>query len=59
MNVEQMRAEIIKAYGGGKQWTYKVSHMSDAQVTAIYFQMKKSGRINYRYIFSNEKIGED
>ena len=45
MNIEQMRAEIIKAYSGGKQWTYKVSHMSDAQVTAIYFQMKLSGRI--------------
>ncbi|MDD3229739.1 MAG: hypothetical protein PHE09_11040 [Oscillospiraceae bacterium] len=45
MNVEQMRAEIIKAYGGGQQWAYKVSHMSDAQVTAMYLQMKKSGRI--------------
>ena len=45
MNVEQMRAEIIKVYGGGKQWAYKVSHISDAQVIAIYFQMKKSGRI--------------
>lgn len=45
MNVEQMRAEIIKVYSGGKQWAYKVSHMSDAQVTAIYLQMKLSGRI--------------
>ena len=45
MNVEQMRAEIVKAYGGGQQWAYKVSHMSDAQVTAMYLQMKKSGRI--------------
>lgn len=45
MNVEQMRAEIIKAYGSGQQWTYKVSQMSDAKVTAMYLQMKKSGRI--------------
>ena len=45
MNNEQKRAEIVKAYGGGKQWAYKVSQMSDARITAMYLSLKQSGRI--------------
>lgn len=45
MNVEQMRAAIVAAYGGGKQWAYKVSKMSDGQITALFLRLRKSGRI--------------
>ena len=45
MNTEQMKSEIIKVYGGGKQWAYKVSKMSNAQITAMYLRLKLSGRI--------------
>lgn len=39
MSMEQMRAAISKAY----MWKNKVKNMSDKQVTAIYFSLKKRG----------------
>ena len=41
MNVQQMRDEISKAY----TWKNKVKKMTDKQVMAIYFSMKKRGVI--------------
>lgn len=36
MNVETMRTRLIDMYPGSVGWTYRVSHMEDNQVIAIY-----------------------
>ena len=43
MDVKQMREYILGMYPGDK-WVYKVAHMSDNQVMAVYFSMKKKGQ---------------
>lgn len=42
MSIEQMREKIADIYGNST-WANKVAHMSDSQVTAIYFRMKDKG----------------
>ena len=43
MDVKQMREYILGMYPGDK-WVYKVAHMSDNQVIAVYYSMKKKGQ---------------
>lgn len=43
MDVKQMREYILGMYPGDK-WVYKVAHMNDNQVMAVYFSMKKKGQ---------------
>lgn len=40
MNVELMRAEIIKEYPGAS-WAFKVRHMHPNQVIAIYYAFQR------------------
>lgn len=43
MDVKQMREYILSMYPGDR-WAYKVAHMCDDQVMAVYFSMKKKGQ---------------
>lgn len=43
MTVEHMRTEVSKAYNSPK-WKYRVEHMEDRQVIAIYKDMAAKGR---------------
>lgn len=45
MNVDRMRAEIIKVYPGRVGWALKVCDMPDEQVAAIYKRMLKNGEL--------------
>jgi hypothetical protein len=45
MNVEQMRAALIKAYPNSKTWKPKVLKMPEDQVFAVYSSMKRQGKI--------------
>lgn len=45
MEVYQMREKIKKVYPT-ETWHYKVNHMPDKQVMAIYFSMKESGKLD-------------
>ena len=45
MNVDRMRAEIIKVYPGRVGWALKVCDMPDEQVAAIYKRMLKNGQL--------------
>lgn len=44
MQTQQMRTEVTKAYSG-PSWPEKVRKMSDNQVQAVYFRLKKAGII--------------
>jgi hypothetical protein len=37
--------EAVKAAYSGPAWQLKVNKMSDAQVTAIYLNLKKQGKV--------------
>lgn len=43
MTVREMRDYILSMYPG-ERWAYKVAHMDDNQVMAVYFSMKKKGQ---------------
>lgn len=45
MNIEQMRAEVIKVYFMSGTWADRVKNMSDTQVTAIFLRFKREGKI--------------
>ena len=47
MKIDQMREEITKAYSG-PAWRLKVMGMSDRQVIAIYYDMKRKNRLGKR-----------
>lgn len=36
MNVDTMRGKLLNMYPGSVGWTYRVCHMADNQVMAIY-----------------------
>ncbi|MDB5716126.1 MAG: hypothetical protein JWO15_3523 [Sphingomonadales bacterium] len=38
------RAAVAQAYSS-ESWAYKVKHMSDAQVIAVYKRLKQQGKI--------------
>lgn len=40
-----MRETIKQAYPASKTWASKVSKMPEAQVVAIYFKLKREGKI--------------
>lgn len=42
MNVEYMRTKVMSAYPGGK-WAYKVQHMPESQVLAVFLNLKERG----------------
>ena len=44
MKIDQMRDEIVKAYPG-PAWRLKVMGMSDRQVIAIYYDMRRKNRL--------------
>jgi hypothetical protein len=41
---EQKRALVTKAYPGNS-WAAKVAAMSDSQILAIYFRLKRQGKV--------------
>ena len=45
MNPQQVRLELIAAYPFSDKWRRRVERMEDDQVIAIYFRLKKEGRI--------------
>lgn len=45
MNPQQVRLELIAAYPYSDKWRRRVERMEDDQVIAIYFRLKKAGRI--------------
>lgn len=45
LSIEQERAEISKAYNNAPTWVKRVKKMPDAQVHAIYVNLKNKGRI--------------
>lgn len=44
MSVEQMKAELVRAYPGAR-WANRVKTMPEQQVFVIYTRLKKAGRI--------------
>ena len=45
MNPRQIRLELIAAFHYSDKWRRRVERMEDDQVIAIYFRLKKAGRI--------------
>lgn len=45
MNVEQMRAELVKVYPHSDSWGIKVRKMADNQVIAIFRRFQRDGKI--------------
>lgn len=45
MNPRQIRLELIAALPYSDKWRRRVERMEDDQVIAIYFRLKKAGRI--------------
>lgn len=43
--ITQTKELIKKAYPHSKSWASKVEKMSEAQATAIFFNMKRKGQI--------------
>lgn len=43
MSINQMREYVIAAYSGSLTWPARVKKMSDNQVIAIYYKMKREG----------------
>lgn len=44
LNISQMREKIAEAYGGDG-WKKKVRFMPNDQVIAVFYRLKKKGRI--------------
>ena len=45
MNPQKVRLELIAAYPFSDKWRRRVERMGDYQAIAIYFRLKKEGRI--------------
>lgn len=45
MTTEQMRTELAKVYPNSDSWAYKVRHMQDRQVVAIFNRFRREGKI--------------
>lgn len=45
MSISVMREKIRQVYPVSKTWSKKVSNMTEGQVTAIFFRLKREGKI--------------
>jgi hypothetical protein len=45
MSIFTMRETLKQAYPDSKTWSKRVSNMTEGQVTAIFFRLKREGKI--------------
>ena len=58
MSVDQMKAEIIRAYPGKVGWALRVYDMPDKQVAAIYKRMLNNGELKKDHVIKKVPMFE-